>query len=264
MIEGTASRTARSVAAHRLDYPRLEAPYGAPAADEALARDVAAGLEPAHGRMHDYLRKRTAFFDRVVVETIDRGDCQVVVGGAGYDGRSLRYARPGTTWFELDHPDTQADKRERLGRLGIDAGHVRFVPADFTTDPVADLLTAAGLDPRRPALFLLEGVVIYLTSEVLERLLGEFRSVTPARSMLATSVLAWPHGQARARFREAVAAVGEPPRSDLSADEVHDLLARTGWQVTDPGDPGPDRRAPAGLLVARAIPLRTEQTDPAT
>jgi methyltransferase (TIGR00027 family) len=252
MLEGNPSRTARSVAAHRLDYPRLEAPYGAPAADDALARDAAAGLKPAQGRMHDYLRERTAFFDRIVVNTIDRGDAQVVVGGAGYDGRSLRYARPGTIWFELDHPDTQTDKRERLGRLGIDAGHVRFVAADFITDPIADLLAAAGLDPRRPALFLLEGVAVYLTSEVLERLLGEFRSVTPAGSMLAISVLVWPDGQTRARFRESVAAVGEQARSALQVRELRGLLARTGWQVTDPGDPGRDRRAPAGLLAARA------------
>lgn len=255
MIEGIASRTARSVAAHRLDYSRLETPYGDPAADEALARDVAAGLEPAHGRMHDYLRKRTAFFDRIVVDTIDRGDAQVVVAGAGYDGRSLRYARPGTTWFELDHPDTQADKRERLGRLGIDTGHVRFIPADFTTDPIADPLIAGGLDPRRPALFLLEGVAVYLTSEVLERLFGEFRSVTPTRSVLAISVFAPLNGQARSRFLESVAAVGEQARSLLSAEDVRGLLARTGWQVTDPGDPGPDRRVPASLLAARAIPL---------
>ena len=259
MIEGIASRTARSVAAHRLDYSRLQTPYGDPAADEALARDVAAGLEPTQGRMHDSLRKRTAFFDRVVVNTLDRGDGQVVVVGAGYDGRSLRYARPGTTWFELDHPDTQADKRERLGRLGIDAGHVRFIPADFTTDPIADRLVAAGLDPHRPALFLLEGVAVYLTSEVLEGLLAELRSVTPSRSELAISTLTWPDGQARARFIESVAAVGEQVRSLLSAEELSGLLARTGWQVTDPGDPGPGRRVPAGLLAARAIPLRPER-----
>src|SRR6266852_1265627 len=41
MKEGTASHTARSVAAHRLEYPRIEAPAGDPAADDALARDVA-------------------------------------------------------------------------------------------------------------------------------------------------------------------------------------------------------------------------------
>ena len=62
---------------------------------------------------------------------------QVVTGGAGDDGRALRYARPGTRWFEVDHPATQADKRARLARLGLDASPVAFIPADFTADAVA-------------------------------------------------------------------------------------------------------------------------------
>ena len=46
MKEGTASHTARSVAARRLEYDRVAAPYGDPAADEALTGDVADGLVP--------------------------------------------------------------------------------------------------------------------------------------------------------------------------------------------------------------------------
>ena len=92
MLEGTASHTARSAAARRLDYDRVAAPYGDPAADEALTSDVAGGLTPVPGRMHEYIRARTAFFDRVVVDSISRGITQVVIGGAGYDGRAFRYA----------------------------------------------------------------------------------------------------------------------------------------------------------------------------
>ncbi len=44
MEDGGPSVTARRVAAHRLGFSRVPAPYGAPAADEALAADVAAGL----------------------------------------------------------------------------------------------------------------------------------------------------------------------------------------------------------------------------
>jgi hypothetical protein len=44
--EGTASHTARSVAARRLEYDRVAAPYGDPAADEVLTGDVADGLIP--------------------------------------------------------------------------------------------------------------------------------------------------------------------------------------------------------------------------
>ena len=169
MREDAASRTARSVAAHRLDYDRLRTPYGDPAADEALARDVAAGLQrPPGSRMHDYLRARTAFFDRVVVNSVEAGVRQVVAGAAGYDGRAFRYAKRGVRWFEVDHPATQADKMERIVRLRLDTRHIRFIPADFTADPVAGLLAGAGLVQDRPALFLLEGVAVYLEQPVLE------------------------------------------------------------------------------------------------
>ena len=49
---------------------------------------------------------------------------KVIIVGAGYDGRAIRYARPGVRWFEVDHPATQRDKLERLERLGIAVAHV--------------------------------------------------------------------------------------------------------------------------------------------
>jgi hypothetical protein len=53
------------------------------------------------------------------VSALEAGIDQVVVVGAGYDGRALRYSRPGVRWFEVDHPDTQADKRERRLLVGL-------------------------------------------------------------------------------------------------------------------------------------------------
>ena len=188
MKDGTASHTARSVAAHRLEYERVAADYGDPAADQALTADVADGQQPNPGRMHEYLRARTAFFDRAVVNALGRGVRQVVIGGAGYDGRALRYAKPGVTWFELDHPATQADKVARVARLGLEHAQVRFVAADFTADSIAEPLLAAGLDPARPTLFLLEGVAVYLERPVVERVLAAFRQVAADGSELAMSV----------------------------------------------------------------------------
>jgi methyltransferase (TIGR00027 family) len=270
MKDGVASQTARSVAARRLTYDRLPADYGNPGADLALSRDVAAGLAPSPGRMHDYIRARTAFFDRVVVTAVTDGVPQVVVGAAGYDARSLRYARPGVRWFEVDHPATQADKLERLGRLGIDARHVQFVAADFTTDPVAAALRDAGLDPREPALFLFEGIAVYLDKPVTESVLAQFREVTVPGATLAisVSVTAAARGSAaRARFAESVAAMGEPARSVLEPAEAAQLLGRAGWRLEDRGRQ-PGRRTAAGLLTARAVPAHsapppTQRTVPA-
>jgi methyltransferase (TIGR00027 family) len=259
---GGPSITARRVAAYRLGFTRAPAPYGDPAADEALAADVAAGQEPAAGRMGEYLDARTRFFDRLVVGAIGRGVRQIVVGAAGYDGRAFRYAKPGVRWFEVDHPATQRDKRERLARLGIAAPQVRFVAADFTRDPVAERLTAAGLDTSKRSLFLLEGVAVYLGSAVTERVLRQFRQVARVGSRLAISVSrSSTSSEARARFQAAVAALGEPARSALEAGDATELLARTGWPVLasdDANDPGAaaqrERLRSAGLLIATAGP----------
>jgi methyltransferase (TIGR00027 family) len=257
---GGPSTTARRVAAYRLEFTRVPARYGNAAADEALAADVAVGQEPGAGRMRDYLDARTRFFDRVVVGAIGRGVHQIVLGAAGYDGRAFRYARSGVRWFEVDRPATQRDKRERLDRLGIAVGQIRFVAADFTRDPVADRLTAAGLDPAKPSLFLLEGVAVYLEPDVLERVLRQFRQVASAGSRLAISVsLSGARGEARSRFQASVAALGEPARSTLEADAATELLARTGWQVmaTDGADDADaiarrERLLSVGLLTATA------------
>ncbi len=249
MKEGTASRTARGVAAHRLEFDRVAAGHGDPAADEALSRDVANGLTPRRDRIHERLRARTAFFDRVVVNALDRGITQVVTGGAGYDGRAFRYARPGVRWFEVDHPATQADKQARLARLGVDAAHVAFIPADFSANPVAAPLRAAGLDPALRALFLFEGVAVYLERPVTERVLAEFREVTTAGGLLAISVSSGTAtAAARARFQERVAGIGEPARSMLTPGEAAELLAAVGWELAEAGG----RPRSAGLLLARA------------
>ena len=260
MDHGGPSVTARRVAAHRLGFTRIPAPYGDPAADHALAADVAAGQESSASRMRDYLAGRTRFFDQVVVSAIGRSVRQIVIGAAGYDGRAFRYAKPGVRWFEVDHPATQRDKRERLQRLDLAARQVRFVAADFTRDPVAERLLEAGLDPAELSLFLLEGIAVYLEPAVLETVLRQFRQVAGAGSMLAISVsLSGAQSEARSRFQASVAALGEPVRSVLGADEAANLLARTGWRITAPADADDpeatarrERLRSAGLLTARA------------
>jgi methyltransferase (TIGR00027 family) len=267
LASGGPSITARRVAAYRLGFARVPAPYGDAAADQALAADVADSQEPASDRMREYLRARTGFFDRVVVGAIDRGVRQIVIGAAGYDGRAYRYAKPGVRWFEVDHPATQRDKRERLARLGLDTSQVRFVEADFTRDPIAARLTAAGLNPRQPSLFLLEGIAVYLEPAVLDRVLTEFRKVARPGSRLAISVsVSGARTETRIRFQNSVASLGEPARSTLEANQAPEVLARAGWQVIagDPDDAA--RRTSAGLLTAtagpRAAPTTTTETTP--
>jgi methyltransferase (TIGR00027 family) len=249
MRDGQASLTAQRVAAHRATFERVATPWGRPDADDALHADVAAGLRRPVTGMARYLRARTAFLDRVVVSALDRGVDQAVVAGAGYDGRSLRYGRPGVRWFELDHPATQADKRARLDRLGVDTGDVAFVAADFTTDDVGAALAEAGVDPDRPALFLCEGVAGYLAGDVLTGLLRALAGAAGPRSVLAMSVpLAGGDGTGprRGALAEVVARIGEPLLWSVPADGLGPFLAGAGWTVDRAVAPDGEPVAPVG------------------
>src|ERR1700733_8055969 len=95
MKPGAPSVTAQRVAAYRVTFERVPAPFGDPESDERLSRDLAQSAEGDPGSdMARYLSARTTFFDRVVVNAIGRQVSQVVMLGAGYDGRALRFAHP--------------------------------------------------------------------------------------------------------------------------------------------------------------------------
>jgi hypothetical protein len=53
--------------------------------------------------------------------------------------------------------------------------------------------------------------------------------------------------QRRANFQAAVAAMGEPARTVLTADDADSLLHETGWQ---PSASRPERARRAGFVVA--------------
>src|SRR4051794_11025588 len=249
MRSGAPSVTAQHVAAYRLSYEREPAPFGAPADDERLARDVADldTFEPDE-RMNLYLRARTAFFDRVVVTALDGGITQLVVVAAGYDARALRYAKPGVTWFEVDHPATQTDKRARLDRLGIDAPHVTFVAADLVEPGLAGALAEHGHDAATPSLMLAEGLIVYLDEEDVEAMARELRTAAAPGSRLTASAAPIVDEARRRRFAASVEAIGEPARSHTTATETRQLLEAAGWRATDLAPVAHD----AGFVVAAA------------
>src|SRR5881394_2413783 len=60
---------------------------------------------------------------------------QVVILGAGLDARAWRMPElEGSVVFEVDHPDTQRDKKTRIATRTPLAREVRFVGVDFTRD----------------------------------------------------------------------------------------------------------------------------------
>jgi methyltransferase (TIGR00027 family) len=250
------------VAAYRLDLERFPAPFGDPMADDRLAQDVAGSRSFTRNQhMARYLRARTAFFDRVLVGALNRDVTQVACVGAGYDGRSLRYAKPEVRFFEVDHPVTQVDKQRRLERLNLDASNIEFIALDLRSASVLAALLAHGWVPDANSLILCEGVAIYLEPGVLRALLEDIRALASVGTRLAVS-LSLPVIAAgeRKRLHAELAAIGEPARNPLSAQDAAGMLAETRWRAVDVSD----RSRRAGLVVAAPVWQPTAAGGPPT
>lgn len=238
MIPGQASRTARAVAAYRLGFERLAGPPGGdPRSDDVLTTAVAGDIVvDATSRMSRYLEARTRFFDRLVLGAIERGVTQIVNLGAGYDGRALRFRHRGVQWFEVDHPDTQADKRRQLTALAIDHADIRFVVIDFGSG--ADLAVAmhgAGMVGSVETLVIWEGVVAYLeVADILATLRSLRRAVAPG-SRLGVSVATFTDEVRHGAFARAVGEMGEQAAPRITPDVAGELLRETGWSVAPGG-----------------------------
>jgi methyltransferase (TIGR00027 family) len=120
MTQPTVSSSAVNVAlvrAHLTSLGVVDDPYARQMLPPNHRRVASAlqlpGLRRLGQSSFPYLAARTLLFDRFVRDALDGGVRQVVVLGAGFDSRAWRLARPGVTFFEVDQPATQADKRTR-------------------------------------------------------------------------------------------------------------------------------------------------------
>jgi methyltransferase (TIGR00027 family) len=163
------------------------------------------------------------------------GAPQLVILGAGLDGRAWRMPElRDVTVFEVDHPDSQRDKRERASALQRFAREVRFIPVDFARDSLDAALAAAGHDPARATTWIWEGVVMYLTRSAIEATL----EVIQKRSAPNSRLIVVYHSPAPILKLVGLAlrVVGEPLRSAFSAEQMRGLLARFGFEVINDSD----------------------------
>jgi len=244
----------------RAELDRPTTPAGDAAADQRLTAGIMSSEHRTRTAMFHHIAARTRFIDTELLSALDAGITQVVLVGAGYDGRALRFRAPGVRFFEIDHPATQTDKRERMVALGTDLRHISFAACDFTTDDIDITLAGVGHDADSPTFFYCEGVVSYLDQSVADHLFERLRACAAVGSRFAVSLAvtvaaATPEEEALLAARlEWFARAGEPRRSSLTADGAVSMFARTGWhagRVLDPTDFDPE--APAGrsrLVVA--------------
>jgi methyltransferase (TIGR00027 family) len=115
--------------------------------------------------VYEYVIARTKYIDAVFKEALAEKFGQVLIFGAGFDTRALRFGNEAgdTKIFELDAPITQNAKIGQYRKRGLPIPtNVVFVPVDFDRESIASKLDAAGFDRDKRSLFILEGLLMYL------------------------------------------------------------------------------------------------------
>jgi methyltransferase (TIGR00027 family) len=185
-----------------------------------------------------------------------------VIPGASLDSFASRTASRRFRVFEVDHPATQAAKREGLARAGIaEPASVTFVPAGFEADPLSERLVQSGLDPFRPVFVSWLGVTMHLTQEAILTTLTDLGGFAPGSEIGTAHLLpAELRDAAGNGYVEAVGPVtaeqGEPWRTFLSPTDMAGLLCEAGFDVV--GQAGQRESVPPRLW------HRTDALRPAT
>ncbi|HEY3887250.1 MAG TPA: class I SAM-dependent methyltransferase [Caulobacteraceae bacterium] len=246
---GQPSRTAQRAAAHRAVHQLLEQGriFHDPLAVRILGEDpraleARAVANPAQRGMRLFIAARTRFAETAVAAGVKRGVRQLVVLGAGLDTFAYRNPHTDLRVFEVDHPATQAWKRQRLAEAGIAAPEtLTFAPVDFERVGLAEGLAAAGFDAARPAIFSWLGVVPYLTEEAVFATLGCIAGLARGSEVVFTysdPPASMPAGAAAAHGRRAarVAALGEPWLTFFTPRTLHARLHALGFgEIEDLG-----------------------------
>lgn len=170
--------------------------------------------------------------DALIEQAFADGFGQIVLLGAGYDTRASRLGRPGLRWFEVDRAPMLRRKARRLAGLpGVNAEVVR-VSADLGEGVPLAALREAGLDLRAPTLFVIEGLLHYLSEEAVSRLLTETAAGPGPRRLVLSFITPAMVQRAGGTFRNMIRVLGEIPHTYFPPEALAAEAERAGWRHT--------------------------------
>lgn len=135
--------------------------------------------------LHYVLRKRC--IEEYLLKEIKNGVTQVVNLGAGLDTLSFRLSKqyPGVRFIEIDHPATQATKRQALHGKTDDIDNLHFLPVDFEKQKLSEVLGASScFNSGLATLYIVEGVLMYLSAANVKQLLKSLTQLSPNKTKL--------------------------------------------------------------------------------
>lgn len=173
-----------------------------------------------------YIAVRTKFFDTFLTAS---NVSQVILLASGLDTRAYRFPwEPDVNVYEIDHPEVLAYKTDILKTTTPSCNH-HLIAADLT-QPWEDKLLSAGYSPTSPSVWLIEGLLMYLSEMQVCNLLESVSNLSTHGSQLCVdliSVKSLEYGPYKGYFQ-------------FGIDTPENLLSNYGWQseVIQPGEDG--------------------------
>ena len=183
---------------------------------------------------------RARFTEDNLETAVKQGVRQYVILGAGLD--TFAFRRPDLLRelqvFEVDHPATQASKRQRIAGLGWEKPlNLHFVPVDFTKENLATALKRSTYDPKVLTFFSWLGVTYYLSRDVVVDTLRTIADIATKGSTIVfdyfdTDVFVPEKVATRMQgWKQFTQRVGEPIITGFDPSTLAADLAGLGWRL---------------------------------
>jgi methyltransferase (TIGR00027 family) len=207
--------------------------------------------------MAAYIGLRSRFFDEVVTGT---DAPQVVILAAGLDARAYRLDLTGRDVYEVDQPRVLEFKQQVLDEEGAEPRCRRHTIAADLRDDWPAALERAGFDRTRPAVWLAEGLLMYLPARAEEELFELVHARSAPGSRIGVEQV--PGGGVRGTDRK-IRTMSTPERlgvdlNDLLSTEPRrdpaTWLAGEGWQVST------ERSGALAIRYGRPLPAELNET----
>ena len=164
----------------------------------------------------------------------ENGKVQYVICGAGSDTFSFRNDNEDIEIYEIDHPDTQRYKLERIRELEWNIPkNVHFVSVDFEKDQMTEKLIESGFDPNKKTFFSILGVSYYLTLDVFSETLKEMAELSAIGSVVVFDypIKTGSFPRRVKRLEQITEYFGEVMRGGFDYEEVSRALYSLGFQI---------------------------------
>ncbi len=183
----------------------------------------------SYTRYHNAHCIRHGSIDILIKKLIGEQDIeQVVILGAGFDTRSLRFQKlnPEVKWFEVDRREIQEEKKKIFKESGA-----LYITADLLKDDLS--LITNQLDPSKKTCFLAEGLIHYLDKETFYKIVESFESIKEDKHFIFSFIRPQMRAGAATSLKMIFAFLSEIPKTFFYFDELKSSFEERGWRETN-------------------------------